>query len=220
MKICQGCRSSFVPKNGNQRRCRRGCGRDPRTALCARCGTLRINPRSGELCKRCAKPRALAPCPRCGQPFWPWANNVKHARQFCSKECAKRPRRPKPPRQLDKVCAWCTRPFTATTIRQRFCSIAHQSIAKSKRRKQRLRGAQGELPSLWEVYRRDGGRCGLCHLRVRRTFRWPDRRAASLDHIVPLSLGGKDDAKNVQLTHLGCNMAKQAKPCGSQLRLV
>jgi 5-methylcytosine-specific restriction endonuclease McrA len=45
--------------------------------------------------------------------------------------------------------------------------------------------------------------------------------APSLDHIVPLSLGGSPDSPaNLQLTHLRCNLAKRDRPAGEQLRLI
>jgi 5-methylcytosine-specific restriction endonuclease McrA len=42
----------------------------------------------------------------------------------------------------------------------------------------------------------------------------------SLDHIEPLSLGGKHVPENVQITHLACNMAKGNRGGGEQLLLI
>lgn len=120
---------------------------------------------------------------------------------------------------LAKVCEWRLSPFTATTIRQKYCSEPHNNIAKSARRKARLRGAAvGEPPSLWAIYERDGGRCALCLGDVDRTIRWPDGRAASIDHIVPVSRGGTDGSSNVQLAHLVCNIRKNDKLPGESKR--
>jgi len=110
---------------------------------------------------------------------------------------------------LQKCCEWCLQPFTATTTMQKFCCDAHNNIAKSQRRKARLRGARvGTPPSLWTIYERDGGRCGICGDGVERSIRWPDQRAPSIDHIVPITRGGTDEAANLQLAHLRCNQAK------------
>jgi hypothetical protein len=194
-----------------------------RRSVCA-CGKPRIS--RAAVCKQCRSRarRRLVPCPRCEKRFWPWEKWAAHARKFCSTKCARWPIRAaarlaarEAARQ--KRCLWCQKRFRASTIRQKFCSDPCNNIAKSNRRKQLLRGARQPLPSLWEVYRRDQGRCGLCRRRVNRTLRWPNKLAASLDHIVPLSLGGRDEPSNIQLAHLGCNMTKQAKPCGSQMRL-
>jgi len=48
------------------------------------------------------------------------------------------------------------------------------------------------------VYERDKGVCQWCKKRVRRDV-------MALDHIVPLSLGGPHETKNVQLVHRRCN---------------
>lgn len=58
------------------------------------------------------------------------------------------------------------------------------------------------------IYERDGWMCQLCGEPVDPALIFPDRLSATLDHIVPLSLGGTHDPSNVQLAHLGCNSAK------------
>ena len=50
--------------------------------------------------------------------------------------------------------------------------------------------------------------------------KWPDPEAASVDHIVPLSLGGDDTKANIQLAHFGCNCRKRNRGGGEQLRLI
>lgn len=62
-----------------------------------------------------------------------------------------------------------------------------------------------------EVFARDRWICGLCHRPVKRAD-------ASLDHIVPLAVGGEHSYRNVQCAHRRCNSAKGAKIKG-QLRL-
>lgn len=113
----------------------------------------------------------------------------------------------------ERQCAWCGVVFLRRRGggRHKYCCEQHNNIAKSKRRKAKLRNAGNRLPSLWTIYERDRGRCGLCRKRVGRTFRWPDQRAASLDHVIPLAKGGRDEAANVQLAHLGCNIKKQTR---------
>ena len=39
-------------------------------------------------------------------------------------------------------------------------------------------------------------------------LKYPHSRSASVDHIVPLSLGGSDMRTNVRLAHLGENVAR------------
>lgn len=144
------------------------------------------------------RPRKSARCSRCGR----WCRS-----ELCYL-CRPRPKRRE---RIERECAWCHVAFIAVTPTQKFCSRPHQNIAKSKRRKARLRDVGGELPSVWTIYERDRGRCALCRRKVGRSYRWPDQRTASLDHVVPLSKGGRDEPSNVQLAHLGCNIRKQAR---------
>ncbi|MDO5533218.1 MAG: HNH endonuclease signature motif containing protein [Propionibacteriaceae bacterium] len=59
-----------------------------------------------------------------------------------------------------------------------------------------------------EIAERDGWECQLCALPVDSAFTYPNPRAGSIDHAVPLSLGGPDTRENVQLAHLACNWQK------------
>lgn len=77
-----------------------------------------------------------------------------------------------------------------------------------------------ELFTPVEIYDRDGWRCGLCRRKVNSGLKYPHPRCASLDHIVPLSLGGEHVRANVQLAHLDCNVRKGARSAGEQLLLV
>jgi len=71
-----------------------------------------------------------------------------------------------------------------------------------------------------DIFDRDGWRCGLCGKPVRKDYQWPDPRARSLDHILPLSKGGAHTRANVQLAHLRCNWSKNDRVEAVQLRLV
>lgn len=54
------------------------------------------------------------------------------------------------------------------------------------------------------VYDRDAGICGICREPV-------EREVATLDHIVPLALGGAHLYSNVQIAHRVCNSRKGAR---------
>ena len=51
------------------------------------------------------------------------------------------------------------------------------------------------------IYARDRGRCHLCGKHVRRAD-------ASMDHLIPISLGGAHAPWNVALAHLHCNQVR------------
>lgn len=57
-----------------------------------------------------------------------------------------------------------------------------------------------------EIFERDGWTCQLCKQKVDKKLKWPNPLSKSLDHIMPLSLGGPHSRANVHLAHLKCNM--------------
>lgn len=92
---------------------------------------------------------------------------------------------------------------------------------KTQKRRARLMGdTEAESIDRDLIGDRDGWCCGLCGKRVDRGLTYPHRQSASLDHIVPLSLGGKHVLANVQIAHLTCNVAKGNRGGGEQLLLV
>ncbi len=70
-----------------------------------------------------------------------------------------------------------------------------------------------------EIFKRDNWVCGICGKRVRKTFRYPNKMAATLDHVVSLAKGGKHEKSNVQLAHAACNSGKRDNRYETQLLL-
>lgn len=60
------------------------------------------------------------------------------------------------------------------------------------------------------LFKRDGWICHLCSEAIDPNCRFPDSLSASVDHIVPLSMGGTHTYDNVAASHLGCNARKRA----------
>lgn len=77
----------------------------------------------------------------------------------------------------------------------------------ANRRRVRLRQGEVEVISRQEVYDRDKGLCGFCLAAVRMEVRFPDPLSPSLDHIIPVALGGSHTKANLRLTHLRCNVS-------------
>jgi 5-methylcytosine-specific restriction endonuclease McrA len=88
-----------------------------------------------------------------------------------------------------------------------------------KRRALKKAATIGDSVLLAEVRERDLDRCGICGQPVNGKA-YPHPLSASLDHIVPLSVGGAHDPTNVQLAHLRCNISKGNRGGGEQLRMV
>lgn len=58
------------------------------------------------------------------------------------------------------------------------------------------------------VFERDGWICQLCWTPIDPLIRFPDLRAASVDHVIPITCGGTHTYLNVQASHRYCNEAK------------
>lgn len=118
------------------------------------------------------------------------------------------------------ACAYCGGEHTPKTRHQqnRFCSRNCQDAHNKMLR--RVGRAESGGYTRQEVFERDGWVCALCRRKIKKSARSPDPLSASVDHIIPLSLGGSDSLSNVQSAHLSCNVAKGTRASGEQLRLV
>jgi 5-methylcytosine-specific restriction endonuclease McrA len=58
---------------------------------------------------------------------------------------------------------------------------------------------------LFAIY---GWKCGLCPERIDPRKRHPDPMCGTIDHIIPLSMGGEHTWQNCQPAHKRCNEAK------------
>lgn len=55
----------------------------------------------------------------------------------------------------------------------------------------------------------DGWTCWICQEAVDPALYWPNPRAGSVDHYVPVRDHGTDERSNLRLTHLACNLARR-----------
>jgi 5-methylcytosine-specific restriction endonuclease McrA len=69
------------------------------------------------------------------------------------------------------------------------------------------------------IYQRDNWVCQICGKRVNPNNKYPHPLSPSLDHIIPLSIGGTHEPRNVQLAHFRCNSLKSDNANNEQLRL-
>lgn len=87
---------------------------------------------------------------------------------------------------------------------------ASSGVATRKRRALRA-GVASDPYTVDLVAERDEFVCHLCGHSVDMSLYWPDRYSPSVDHVVPLSQGGDDTLANVRLSHLTCNVRRNAK---------
>jgi hypothetical protein len=71
-----------------------------------------------------------------------------------------------------------------------------------------------------DIAERDQWRCHICRKKIRPDRIWPHPYSATLDHVVPLSLGGAHVPENVRLAHFRCNTARGNRGGGEQLLLI
>lgn len=213
---CKACGKIFYPKGPDRTQfCGRACG----LAFTGLQATLRRN--SGRVWVQVKRKK----CVRCGKC---------HARPAptCSKECNA------PATAYVKVdrgsCRNCGGTFSrASEGASRFiCSAACRAQIRAKAnkvarkspsrradkaaRKAMQRGATGaDRIDPIKVCERDGWKCRLCGRKTPKRLRGThDDRAPEVDHILPVSLGGKHVWANVQCACRACNIAKGARPMG------
>lgn len=78
----------------------------------------------------------------------------------------------------------------------------------SRIRRARKRKAPSENYTTQEVYNKTNGVCGICGERIILGAKVNDPMRLTVDHIIPLSLGGTDYFNNVQPAHSICNSKK------------
>lgn len=81
-------------------------------------------------------------------------------------------------------------------------------LAVNARRRVRLRGGVTERFTSAEILERDNWTCQLCGEPIDPRIKGRQSRAASIDHIIPVSRGGSHTRDNVQAAHIGCNSIK------------
>mgnify|MGYP003668303448 FL=1 len=78
----------------------------------------------------------------------------------------------------------------------------------------------GDPITIGGVIARVGRRCHLCKKLARLDVNWLHPLAAQVDHLIPISKGGKNVWDNVAIAHRACNMKKGNRAAGDQLRLL
>ena len=125
-------------------------------------------------------------CKECGTEFTTECGN-KHS-VFCCQSCADKNER-----------------------RQEHATERHKKyMREAKKRREKLLAANFvENVSYEAVYERDNGVCQICGLPVHPTKGIDNNWDGTIDHIEPLSVGGKHSMANCQLAHRICNSLKR-----------
>lgn len=161
------------------------------------------------------------PCENCGSDFVLTSSNP--LRRHCSARCRDHTgnrRRVYTPKTYEPIpCNYCGKIFTpprfGTGGPRTCCSPEHQREyrmeriwASNHRRREIMTAPDAEKFLFKDIFERDKWVCQLCNEPVDRDAKYPDPLSRSLDHILPLSRGGRHKESNAQLAHLGCNISK------------
>lgn len=61
------------------------------------------------------------------------------------------------------------------------------------------------------ILRKTATICALCGMPLDKSLKYPNPMSISIDHIIPVALGGRSTLDNLQATHLVCNKQKGKK---------
>jgi hypothetical protein len=214
--VCKQCCETFYPKDARF------------TTFCSRdCSFANIAEDRRQTARRRAllRKQALAPrpCPICAAVFKPIQSNARLCGQRecrledarCRRRSVYNVARAALDPTLTKHCKQCKQPFTVQRMSGTgsrtvccTCARANARVAKSNNGNHRHRARKAGVPyihiSRASVIARYGRKCWICSKPIPPSA---DDLASSftLDHVVPLSLGGWHDLPNVRPAHHRCN---------------
>ncbi len=108
-------------------------------------------------------------------------------------------------------CRRCGEQFVGYSFNDKppeYCSTKCAKGAAKERRRIRLACVESVEYFRNEIFQRDNWECKLCGEPVDRTADVQSHWAPSIDHVIPISLGGPDTPSNVQCAHRICNSRK------------
>lgn len=97
--------------------------------------------------------------------------------------------------------------------RDRAYRQANRHVARESKHRRRARHLAAYVAPVnhEQIWIRDSGVCQLCCEPIDPELKWPHPLSRTLDHVVPLMLGGTHEPSNVQLAHARCNISKGAR---------
>jgi 5-methylcytosine-specific restriction endonuclease McrA len=181
---------------------RRFCGKECEhvARVCVDCGVeFRRRGRPSPRCSACVV--AFREAKRTPRPY----RKVTKTRHVCRLSD-----RPKSRSFVAGACLACGAGFVALAgTGARFCSPLCAKRSHRQLRQDRRRAAQGgQRVYRRKVFERDDWICRICRKPVKRDAVVPHPKAPTVDHILPLALGGAHVYENVQCAHFICNSRK------------
>jgi hypothetical protein len=147
--------------------------------------------------------QANAHCQRCGAVFAP-----RIGKRYCGRPCYPSTK----PRQgiVSLECWRCYEPFESVAANARYCSNAcRRSVHKRQPAEHRRRLARERVRRLRpRLIERWGMTCYLCGRSIEHGANSMHPLALTIDHVMPVSAGGRDTEDNLRPAHRACNEDK------------
>ena len=167
---------------------------------------------SSECCHATALRNSPRECVICGNEFPP----KYQGQECCSVECAReKTYQTLREKTITVPCHRCgadvdSMEWTGAIGEHRYCPACKIAVDRDRahRRRARKRGLGSVKVDRLAIFERDNWTCQLCGGAIDPDCPWPDPGSPSIDHIVPISKGGRHAPSNVQAAHLGCNSSK------------
>lgn len=170
-------------------------------------------------------------CAKCGAPCEKEPTRSRRYKElFCSLACRNYyvPRRILAARKLARAargthgqlwvggdCHCCGMAFVGAGASARYCSSECWRIQRNRRSDARGRARRAGIKhvpySNVDIFRRDRWTCHLCLKRVRRDVHYLHPLSPTIDHLIPVSVGGDDAPYNVKCAHRSCNTKRGVK---------
>lgn len=179
-------------KSGNIR-CSKTCSPRIVQRECNRCGKLFTSgrTRNQKTCsKKCPGYYKSCKCEVCGVTFS--VHKSRPSPRFCNDDCRKK---------------WFSSAFTGNNSPHWQGGVNPNYYSAKRRAKMR----EGDAISHLEVFELANWICGICKEPIDKALRFPDKMAATLEHVIPLSKGGTHTWDNVDAAHAICNFRKSNK---------
>jgi hypothetical protein len=117
------------------------------------------------------------------------------------------------------TCDGCGATFEASYPSARWCSKQcanrHWGLVRSRQRRKPSEAKYTDR----EIFERDNWTCHICGKKVRKSGDRLHPLGATIDHLVPLALGGDDEPANMATAHWKCNRKRGVNATNDQLRL-
>lgn len=236
-KTCPQCGIQFKTNEGIKVYCSKECQWDSMRRIihcqCKNCG-IEFIPKSNNRITFCTlecyfkwqkkhkreKIKKIRICKICGKEFISGNGGTSYCSDTCReikrKQCYEKQKRIKAKKEaIIKVCVNCGEEFRTTNNCMKFCrqkcsnSYWNRKREVKRRKKIQLNGDADYSITLAKLYKRDKGICCLCDVKVNMNVDTNSDEYGSIDHIIPISKGGKHIWANVQLAHRSCNSMKR-----------